>query len=139
MRFASGGGAAASGVRLCRKAGCFPKHDTAARLKPAEAPRWSPSIPVCMMGTNISARSPATGPLYTVRARRATGRRGASISLYAIGADAVLQQGRKGGYEGPADDTGLWQRMDWLAENYAYLSGADMVPWYEAGCGAFPI
>ena len=26
--------------------------------------------------------------------------------LYAIGADAVLQQGRKGGYEGPADDTG---------------------------------
>lgn len=57
--------------------------------------------------------------------------------LYAIGADAVLQQGQEGSYEGPADDTGLWQRMDWLAENYAYLSGADMVPWYEGGLWGF--
>ncbi len=57
--------------------------------------------------------------------------------LYAADADTVLQQGRKGGYEGPADDTGLWQRMDWLAENYAYLSGADMVPWYEGGLWGF--
>ena len=27
--------------------------------------------------------------------------------------------------------------MDWLAENYAYLSGADMVPWYEGGLWGF--
>ena len=57
--------------------------------------------------------------------------------LYAIGADTVLQWGAEEAYPGPADDTDLWKRMDWLAVNYAYLPGGDMVPWYEEGLWGF--
>ena len=52
--------------------------------------------------------------------------------LYTASADVILQQ-----YDGPADETGLWQRMDWLAQQYAYLPGASMAPYCADGLWGF--
>lgn len=52
--------------------------------------------------------------------------------LYTADADVILHQ-----YDGPADESGLWQRMDWLAEQYAYLPGASMAPYCADGLWGF--
>ena len=57
--------------------------------------------------------------------------------LYPVGADVVLQTGQTDGYSGPTGESGLWQRMDWLAERYAWLPGAAMAPYYEGGLWGF--